>query len=256
MDEMQSGAPPRVSAAIGAIAAVKDGIADDYRAIAIAAPGAAARTHWQESHGALCILAHSALIRLSEEVGNLLAYACDAAIDPARTATAVNGAGAAILKYMDDLAAGLPDRPMRLMPAYRALLQARGVEHISASDLFYPDLGSALPARPAPMAAGTDELRAERRRFEAALLRWLRNAGDTAALDDMRAAVAFMEASRDTTQARAAWCAALAAIEALSSGTLKPDAELRRFVSQLHIQIGHAIDGSGEFPDALFRQAL
>ncbi|HEY0335995.1 MAG TPA: Hpt domain-containing protein, partial [Burkholderiales bacterium] len=256
MHEMQSRAAPRVTAAIAAIAAVRDGVAEEYRALVVALPGANARTHWQESHGAVRILAHPALTRVSEEVGNLLAYACDAVVDAARIAAAVKDAGAAIVEYMDYLAASRPDRPMRLLPAYRALLQSRGVEDVSASDLFYPDLHSELPARPAPVPFGTEALRAERRRFEAAFLRWLRNAGDAGALDDMRAAVAAVEASRDTTNARGAWCAALAALEALSSGTLKPDPELRRFVSQLHIQIGHAIDGSNEFPEALFRQAL
>jgi chemosensory pili system protein ChpA (sensor histidine kinase/response regulator) len=201
MHEMQSQVAPRVTAPIAAIAAVRDGVAEAYRALAVALPGTAARAHWQESHGALRILAHPALIRVSEEVGKLLAYARDAAIDPAPISTAVNDAGTAILEYMDYLAAGLLDRPMRLMPAYRALLQSRGIEDVSASDLFYPDLRNELPARPAPVALGAEALRDERRRFEAALLRWLRNAADAGALDDMRAAVAAVEASRDRTQA-------------------------------------------------------
>jgi chemosensory pili system protein ChpA (sensor histidine kinase/response regulator) len=253
MDAMQIRTSPRVTSAI---AAVKDGIAAEYKELASALPGAEAYTRWEESHGALCIVAHPALIRLSEEAGNLLAYARDGAVDPQRLAGAVNGAGAAILAYMDDLAAGLPDRPMRLVPAYRGLLQARGVDNGSPSDLFYPDLDREPPARPAPMAVGVELLRAERRRFEAGLLRWLRNTGDNTALDDLRAAVAAVEASRDTVKTRAPWCAALAAIEALAIGSLKPDPELRRFVSQLNMQIGRAIDGSAEFPDTLFRQAL
>ncbi|MGZ5226164.1 MAG: Hpt domain-containing protein [Burkholderiales bacterium] len=193
---------------------------------------------------------------MSEEAGTLLAYARDSAVDPQRVSAAVNGAGAAILAYMDDLAAGLPDRPMRLVPAYRGLLQARGVQDGSPSDLFYPDLDREPPARPAPIAAGVELLRAERRRFEAGLLRWLRNASDTEPIADMRAAIAAVEASRDTVKARAPWSAALAAMETLANGALKPDPELRRFVSQLNMQIARAIDGSAEFPDTLFRQAL
>ena len=236
-----------------AIVAVKDGIAAAYAALGAAlpvdAPGARAR--WQESHGALCIVAHPGLIRLSEEAGELLAQAQGEA-----QGAAVKRAGEAILAYLDHLAAGLPERPMRLMPAYRALLQARGVEQISAVDLFHPDLGAELPARPAPVAAAADALRAERRRFEAALLSWLKNAGDTGALEQIHAAVAAVEASRPAPGARAPWCAALGVLEALKSGALRPELELRRFVSQLNMQICRAIDGPEEFPEALFRQAL
>jgi chemosensory pili system protein ChpA (sensor histidine kinase/response regulator) len=253
MDAMQTRSSPRVNSAIGA---VKDGVAAEYRKLASELPGAAAYSRWEESHGALRIIAHPALIRLSEETGNLLAYARGAAVDPQLLGAAVNGAGAAILAYMDDLAAGLPDRPMRLVPAYRGLLQARGVQDGSPSDLFYPDLDREPPARPAPISAGVELLRAERRRFEAGLLRWLRNVSDSEAIDDMRAAIAAVEASRDTVKARAPWCAALAAMEVLASGALKPDPELRRFVSQLNMQIARAIDGSAEFPELLFRQAL
>ena len=249
--------PPRpASRDTAAITAVKDGIAQAYGAIAAGLPSDVARARWQEAHGVLRIVANSALIRLSEEVGNLLAHARDAAVDPPRLDGAINGAGTAILACLGDLAAGLPDRPMRLLPAYRALLQARGVEQASPSELFYPDIGNEHPARPAAVMAEVEALRAARRRFEAALLRWLRNAGDTGALDEICATVATVEASRATQKARAPWCAALAVIEGLRSGALSPNPELPRFIAKLNIQIGRVIDGSGEFPESLFRQAL
>ena len=139
-------------------------------------------------------------------------------VDSQRIASVVNDAGAAILAYMDNLAAGLADRPMRLLPSYRALLQARGMEHVSASDLFYPDLHRELPDRPSPVAADHDVLRSQKRRFEGALLRWLQNTGDAGAIDDMCTAVAAVESSRSTTESRAPWCAALAALEATAGG--------------------------------------
>src|SRR5688500_11657042 len=113
MEEPQVRVAPRVSAAI---AAVRDGVAQHYRALAAALPGPAARTCWQESHGALCMVGHAALIRLSEEVGNLLAHADHPTSDVARIAAVVKDAGEAILAHMDDLSASLPDRPMRLYP--------------------------------------------------------------------------------------------------------------------------------------------
>ena len=38
-------------------------------------------------------------------------------------------------QYLDDLIGGQPDLPLKLYPAYATLLQARGVEKISESDL-------------------------------------------------------------------------------------------------------------------------
>ena len=64
MHVMETRPAPCVTAAI---AAVKDSVAAEYRALASPLPGSAARSRWQESHGALCIVAHPALIRVSEE---------------------------------------------------------------------------------------------------------------------------------------------------------------------------------------------
>src|SRR5687767_11264998 len=95
------------------------------------------------------MLRDDALIRLSEEIGNLLAHADQPTADAERIATVVKDAGAAILAHMDDLAASLPDRPMRLLAAYQALLQARGIEHMPEGHVFRSgnhDLSSASVA--------------------------------------------------------------------------------------------------------------
>ena len=147
MNETEPSAAPRVT---HAIAALKDNVAAEYRALIAALPGTDARAHWQEAHGALCIVAVPALIRLSEEVGKLLAHGVDTAMGAGQLAPVVSNAVAAILGYMDHLAGGFPDQPTRLLPAYRALLQARGIEHVSENDF----LCSSTPGEAAP--ADTD----------------------------------------------------------------------------------------------------
>src|SRR4051812_24975174 len=144
MDETQLRATSRLPAAI---AAVKDSIADAYKALASGIDDAAVRARWQESHGALLIVAHPALICVSDEMGNLIAYGMQGRVASPHILATLNNAGAEILAYMDALAAGAPDRPMRLIPTHRALLQARGVEQIPIVDLFYPDLDANLPDR-------------------------------------------------------------------------------------------------------------
>ena len=132
MHETEIRSAPRVSAAI---AAVKATLAEQYRAVSSAFPDAAARAHWQESHGALCIVGDRALIRLSAEIGALLEYAAKNPSEPAQVADAINQASSTILAYMDDPSCNTAGRASVLVATYRALVRARGVESIAENDV-------------------------------------------------------------------------------------------------------------------------
>ena len=96
----------------------------------------AAQSQWQSAHAALRVVNHKGLVQFSQELGNLISSA-DAAQPAQARAKALGEGVAALLGYMDHLIAGRRDQSMRLLPAYRELLRARGVEQVADSDLFF-----------------------------------------------------------------------------------------------------------------------
>jgi chemosensory pili system protein ChpA (sensor histidine kinase/response regulator) len=59
--------------------------------------------------------------------------------------SAIRQAITGIRAYLDELMAGEPNQPLRLLPLYLGLAQARGIPTARASDLFFPDLSVRPP---------------------------------------------------------------------------------------------------------------
>ena len=82
----------------------------------------------------------------------------------------------ALAHYLDALADGAGKTALHLFPQYQELQQARGMEMAFEVDLFFPDLQVELPssvlARP-PGDAPQAYIRAERDKYQVALLKWL-----------------------------------------------------------------------------------
>ena len=137
------------------------------------------RTHVHQVHGALSIVSLDGITQVTESLEALLD-----ALEEGRVAAddgivaAVRHAMAGIRSYLDELMAGEPNQPLRLMPVYLELAKARGISTARASDLFFPDLSLRPPKRAtaAPRLA-PDELRQvlrnERARYQKGLLLWL-----------------------------------------------------------------------------------
>lgn len=94
-------------------------------------------------------------------------------------------------RYLDDLVSGHPNQPLRLLVlSTRKFNILRGIERVTASDLFFPDLNVRPPRREtlAPkMSRGEFQklLRQERGRFQKGLLTWLRNPQDRGGISEM-----------------------------------------------------------------------
>ena len=59
--------------------------------------------------------------------------------------SAVKGAFVRLHEYLNELVDGAPHQPVRLFPAYKAVMELRGAERIAETDLFFPDLSARPP---------------------------------------------------------------------------------------------------------------
>ncbi|MEN9477936.1 MAG: hypothetical protein RLZZ300_2077, partial [Pseudomonadota bacterium] len=118
------------------------------------------RTHVHQVHGALSIVGLDGITQVTESLESLL----EVIEDGRRTAdeqpvSAIRQAITGIRAYLDELMAGEPNQPLRLLPLYLGLAQARGIPTARASDLFFPDLSVRPPKRANPVSKlAPDEL--------------------------------------------------------------------------------------------------
>jgi chemosensory pili system protein ChpA (sensor histidine kinase/response regulator) len=180
---------------------------------------------------------------------------------PSIAAVGVIGRGVLALKqFVDGLARGEPNVPVRLYPAYRELAGLQGKTACAEKDLFFPDLTPKAPAHPEPRTLEAAELpaflRAQRARFQRGLLGRLRHQPD--GLEDMRAALDAMHSvAAQLPELRALWWAAVGLTDALEEAK---DAEwlahANALCNKLDFQIRDLAAGSRAVNDPLLRELL
>ena len=217
------------------------------------------KTHLHQAHGALEIVGLDGVTRLTEECERVLdnAESGAAAMDAARGA-ALAQVFAALPVYLNELVEGAPHQPVRLFPAYRAVMQARGAERIAESDLFFPDLSARPPQREAaaPPVDMREHVLAQRRRFQSGLLRWLRSPSDAAALRDMGEAVRAIERTQTLPQHRAFWWITIGFTETLQDTVGGVDLDVKRLCARIDMQMKRLMEGSQNVAQRLMRDAL
>jgi chemosensory pili system protein ChpA (sensor histidine kinase/response regulator) len=221
------------------------------------------RTHIHQVHGALSIVGLDGVTQLTESIEALLA-----SLEEGRTqygqevSVTLASAISALRKYLDDLVAGEPNQPLRLLPAYDALSRSRGLGPASPADLFFPDLSLRPARREAPAAPMSAEqlrtlLKSERSRFQRGLLSWMKHTGQPDdALEQMRAALDNIEATQDSPSARTFWWAATAFAESLFGRSGEPDPETRQLLARIDTQIRRLVEGSRNVAERLMRDVL
>lgn len=221
------------------------------------------RTHVHQVHGALAIVGLDGVTQITESLEALLLALEEEKVPAAPEAfAAIATAMAALRRYLDDLMAGEPNQPLRLLPAYQALAAARGIANPHPTDLFYPDLSLRPPKRPAASPrlapeAEHDLVKAERARFQKGLLTWLKKPEAAAAgLEQMRTAVANIEASQDSPAARSFWWIAHGFLEALAQPEVAAEGEARQLCSRIDAQIRRLLEGSRNVAERMLRDAL
>ena len=218
-------------------------------------------THLHQATGALAMVGLGAATRFNEELEKLVGFleTEDAGHLPAAVAAAKK-AISALSAYLDTLLAGQPDHPMRLLAPYLELNRARGHSDANEGDLFFPNLGAALP----PMA-GTDTLDdavlakalgLQRSQYQQGLLRVLKGSDIPEALRQMHGAVCAIESLQAATPNRPFWSAAAAFFDALVFGGLETNNAVKPLFARLDQQVKQLIEGSTKVAERLFRDLL
>jgi len=221
------------------------------------------RTHIHQVHGALSIVGLDGVTQVTESLEALLNSLEERRLQlTGEVATTMALVMAALRKYLDDLIAGEPNHPLRLLPSYAALAAARGLASCNAADLFYPDLSLRPSGRSVPVAPLSAEqlhtlLKSERARFQRGLLAWMQHTSEPhVALDHMRAAVENIEATQEAPASRSFWWVAQAFIETLFDRQGDADPETRQLLARIDTQIRRLLEGSHSVTERLMREVL
>ena len=221
------------------------------------------RTHIHQVHGALSIVGLDGVTQVTESLEALLNSLEERRLQlTSEVAATLAQVMAALRKYLDDLIAGEPNQPLRLLPSYSALAIARGLGACNAADLFYPDLSLRPPQRPVPVAPLSAEqlnvlLKSERARFQRGLLAWMQHSGEPdAALENMRAAVDNIEATQESPASRTFWWVVQAFIESLFGRQGEAEPETRQLLARIDTQIRRLLEGSHSVAERLMREVL
>jgi chemosensory pili system protein ChpA (sensor histidine kinase/response regulator) len=212
-------------------------------------------------YGALSIVGLDGVTQVTESLEALL-LAIEEGRASDNSGRAIELAIADIHSYLDDLIAGEPNQPLRLLPAHTALAVARGLPAPNPTDLFYPDPALRPPKRKTPFVplAGDDLkalLKAERARYQKGLLIWLKTPEQLeSALQPMRLALANIEATQEMPAARSFWWVAQAFMDALPALPSADKTALRQLLTRIESQIRHLLEGSRNVAERLMRDVL
>ncbi|MFY9329975.1 MAG: Hpt domain-containing protein, partial [Georgfuchsia sp.] len=170
---------------------------------------AEARSHLHQAHGALAIVGLDGVTEFSRAIERLLDALTESKLvwSPTIGEAAQEGI-TALRQYLDELMAGRPNQPLRLLPVYRRLNEACGEKGAADSDLFFPDLTQRPPKRESSTntldeQAKQARLKAARLGFERGQSKWLKQ--DASGMRDMRNSIAMIEALQEQPAARAFW---------------------------------------------------
>lgn len=222
------------------------------------------KTHIHQVRGALDMVGLDGVTQVTETLEGLLSSLEEQGAASDEALSVIERVISAIRQYLDDLMAGVPNQPLRLLPVYRAMNEIKGGARFRPSDLFFPDLSIRPPKRTEPMVRLTpDEFKAclkrERMRFQKGLLALLRSPGTQAAQDglaQMQEALRAIEATQETPAARNFWWVSQGLLDALSDQGVAAEQEVKQLCARIDLQIRRLLEGSRNVAERLLRDAL
>ncbi len=212
--------------------------------------------------GALSMVGLAAAAHFNQELEKLVsAMSASAPVELAQKIAATNSAMDVLSKYLDELMAGEPDRPLKLAKCYAMLNALRGAQDAADSDLFFPDLTLPTPAPdpgdlPPPTTIFVDEIRQARAIFQSGLLKLLREKDLVNGVREMRRATAMIEALKASSPSRSFWFAAMGFFDAVAIEPASAGALAVQLFGKIDQQIKLLIDGPRDAPEQLFREVL
>ncbi|MDF3036934.1 MAG: response regulator, partial [Paucimonas sp.] len=217
-----------------------------------------AKTFLHQANGALQVVDIDGLPMMTETIEDLLEKVESGQLAlSADFARAIETGYHALLEYLEELLAGAPHQPVRLFPYYRALLELKGAERIHPADLFFPNLGI-RPQLPMPEDIGDTDYLALRKRFERALLPFLKSAGPTAAPHAavMRDVVGEVMNAQRNQQSRAFWWVMQGFSDVIANQQVENDVYIKQLFARINLQIRRLSEGSSSIAERLLRDAL
>ena len=217
-----------------------------------------AKTYLHQAHGALQIVDVDGVVIITETVEDLFDRFESGQLELGdESVHAISHAYQALIEYLEELLAGLPHQPVRLFPYYRALLQVRGAERIHPADLFFPNLAIRPQLPPATQTLTRDDYVALRKRFERALLMFLKDDGSSkASAIVMRDIVQRVEQAQATSQTRGFWWVMHGFADAVAAGQVQNELYVKQLFARINLQIRRLGEGSSSITERLLRDAL
>src|SRR2546422_455588 len=215
--------------------------------------------HLHQVSGALRMVGLSGATRFCEAIEGSFTGANGARPSSASVGV-IDRAVLALKQFVDDVARGEANVPLRLFPVYRELAKLQGKADSSEKELFFPDLSPPAPSHPSPWTLANNELapfvQAQRARFQRGLLAWLR--GQAAGLEDMRQALdALYQVSVQLPEPRALAWVAIGLIDGLLEAP-PPDwqASAKVLCNKIDFHMRDLAAGSQAVNDPLVREML
>jgi chemosensory pili system protein ChpA (sensor histidine kinase/response regulator) len=216
------------------------------------------RTHLHQVRGALAIVGLDGVTQFTDALEALLNDIENGKQpgDGARIGL-IGRAVATIRRYLEDLLAGDPNQPLRLLDIYRQLVTTRGLPTPAASELFFPDL-SLRPQLPpvTPPADSATQLKNARARFQKGLLNWLKTPDKPVGGMELKLAAQLAGSADPSPALRGLWWAISAFFVALAEKAIKVDPEVKALCSKVDQQIRQQLEGSRAVPERLIREVL
>ncbi len=219
----------------------------------------AARMHVHQALGAFRMVGLDAVAEFAGEIERVLGGLEGAAAGRIEAISGVvHRACRKLSIFLGELASGAAPAALKLYPEYEAMQRSRGVEAVTPTDLFYPDLRIRAPRVLLREAIPADKLPShlakKRRLYESGLLLWLR--GDAAGARTMREAVAGIEAIATQENLRSFWWTVRALLEALAERGLECRSDVKQLAARIDLQIRRVLEGSAVAADRLRREVL
>jgi chemosensory pili system protein ChpA (sensor histidine kinase/response regulator) len=172
----------------------------------------------------------------------------------------IDRAVAELKQFVDDVARGEPNVPLRLYPSYAALARLQGRADCAEAELFFPDLTPPAPSHPQPKSLSAAELarflHSQRTRWQRGILAWIRR--QPAGLEEMRETLdAIHSVAHQLPERRALWWVAGGLVDALLDAT-EPQrlAQARALWNKLDIYIRGLGEGRHADNEPLLRELL
>ncbi|MES2024767.1 MAG: Hpt domain-containing protein [Pseudomonadota bacterium] len=219
-----------------------------------------AKAYLHQAHGALQMVDIDGVVIMTETVEDLFdRFESGQLVLDDDSVLAITHAYQALLEYLEELLAGASHQPVRLFPYYRALLQVRGAERIHPADLFFPNLAIRPQLPSASTKLSHEDYVSLRKRFERALLLFLKNSSDGSGLSSaqaMRDIILRVEQAQNTQQGRAFWWVMRGFADAVSAGQVPNELYVKQLFARINLQIRRLSEGSSSITERLLRDAL